>query len=291
MIPPHKTYVEPFAGSAAVYFRKAPSQKEVISDKDNDIAFALRFLRDLTPQQLKRLKALNWRKSRATFDRLKVSKPRNDIERFYRFYYLKKAGFGAGDKSFSANYEGQMIGLDRLPRVHQRLQRTKIYNTDASSLISKYDSADAFFYLDPPYPGRAFIGQTFKNWTEDDLKKLIEKLRHIKGKFALSLGTEHTKLLPSNWHISRVKVYRRIPRGGDEFNRSYQYEIIATNYDTLKNRREMAIEMAPAKLETRPITITKDRGNGHRRLPVGAFSDKKGTRLSRRYHRGWKRVA
>lgn len=55
MMPPHKTYVEPFAGAAAVYFRKEPSQQEILSDKDKEITFAFRFLRNMSSKQFKRL--------------------------------------------------------------------------------------------------------------------------------------------------------------------------------------------------------------------------------------------
>lgn len=231
MIPPHRKYVEPFAGGAAVYFRKTPSDKEVLSDKDEEIAFAFRFLRDMTPGQFEELLRKNWRISRSQFQRLKEAKPKSPLERFYRFYYLKKGSFGGGSASINPNRIGEYLPLDYLWRVHERLKKTNVYSSDAMNLIDKHDSPTTFFYLDPPYPKREFIGRTFREWTEQDLARLVGKLRHIKGKFALSLSTEHAKLLPKSWHIKRLMVRRLVPQGDLISGEAYQYEIVATNYD------------------------------------------------------------
>lgn len=206
MIPPHRVYVEPFAGGAAVYFRKEPSEKEVLGDKDTEIAFAFKFLRGMTPVQFKWLQKQNWQGSEKTFRRLKTMKPRNDLERFYRFYYLKKASFGDGSNTYNYMKDGKTLGTDLLWKVHERLKRTKTHSgQDALKLIDRYDSSNTFFYLDPPYPNRAFIGATDK-YTTEDLARLVSTLKGVKGKFALSLGTEHEKLLPKNWYIRRMKV-------------------------------------------------------------------------------------
>lgn len=231
MIPPHRKYVEPFAGGAAVYFRKTPSDKEILGDKDEEIAFAFRFLRDMTPGQFEELLRRNWRVSRSQFYRLKELKPKSPLERFYRFYYLKRGSFGSGSASVDLMKEGTYLGTEHLWRIHERLKRTKVYSNDAMNLIDKHDGPTTFFYLDPPYPKRAFIGRTFREWTEGDLKRLVARLRGIKGRFALSLGTEHANLLPKSWHITKFKVWRRIPSGEGEFSQTYQYEIVATNFD------------------------------------------------------------
>jgi len=259
MIPEHKVYVEPFAGGAAVYFRKEPSEKEVLSDKDTEIAFAFRFLRGMTPEQFGRLKKFNWKITRVTFDRVKAMKPKDDVERFYKFYYLKKGSVASGGNNISPIRQDTSIDIGKLVKVHNRLHQTNVKGIDALILISKYDSPNTFFYLDPPYPDRAFVGQSFGDWTEDNLTKLVSELQHIKGKFALSLGVEHIKLLPKSWHIKRVKVRRNMQVGRSGWSRPYQYEIIATNYKPEAEKRRVTPRLHHL------IKRVKRRGNGYTR--------------------------
>lgn len=276
MIPPHETYVEPFAGGAAVFFKKEPSDKEVLSDKDKGIAFAFRFLRDMTEAQFKRLEGMNWVASRSLFNKLKAMKPKDDVERFYRFLYLKRLSYGAGMaqphpiRCADNGGTGGRVHIERFWRIHKRLEGAKVHDTDAIALIDKYDKPNTFFYLDPPYPKRAFIGQSFKDWTDEDLKKLISKLQNIKGKFALSIGTEHAKFMPKNWNINRVKVWRRIPSGDAEFNQSYQYEIIVTNYKPQDGKSMLRrFTVSPKRVLGKRL---RRRRNGKRHLQRSASS-------------------
>ena len=55
LLPQHKTYVEPFAGGAAVFFAKSKAQTEIISDRDPEIAAAFRCAANLGPEQQKEL--------------------------------------------------------------------------------------------------------------------------------------------------------------------------------------------------------------------------------------------
>jgi DNA adenine methylase len=163
MIPEHKTYVEPFAGGAAVYFKKPPSEKEVLNDKDVEIAFAYRFMRDLTSEQFEKLRRKPWVINERQFKKVKNSNPTSDLERFYKFYYLNKASYSNGRGSCSIAESGNKIGVDHLWTNHERLLGTAVNNTNAENLIETYDSPDTFIYLDPPYPNRAFVNQNFKD--------------------------------------------------------------------------------------------------------------------------------
>jgi len=220
-IPEHSIYVEPFAGGAAVYFKKPSSEVEVLNDKDTDIARAFQFLRSMTPEQFKQLKKMNWKVNAGTFKRLKDSQPISDIDRFRKFYYLRKGSFGSGGETVNPMMEGETIDVNKLWKVHDRLKNTKIMGRHALELIRKYDSPDTFFYLDPPYPDRDFIGAK-ETFTEDDLTKLVSELKGIKGKFLLSLNKEWAKSMPSEWDTSRIFTRRNL--------RPDEYEMLSGNY-------------------------------------------------------------
>lgn len=57
LLPPHKHYVEPFAGSLAVLLAKTPSRMETVNDLDNRLMTFWRVLRE-RPDELIRVCAL-----------------------------------------------------------------------------------------------------------------------------------------------------------------------------------------------------------------------------------------
>jgi DNA adenine methylase len=107
LLPAHKTYVEPFAGSAAVLFAKEPSEVEVINDADPEIVEAYRLLQKLTADGLERLKKLPWVGDETTFKRLLDAEPEDDVERLHRFLYLTHFSYGKmRGRSFSPTVVG-----------------------------------------------------------------------------------------------------------------------------------------------------------------------------------------
>jgi len=226
-MPPHKVYVEPFVGGGAVFYRKYPSGKEVLNDKDQEIIFANKFIRDMTPEQFEKLKRMNWKKSEEQFKKVKAMQPDNNVERFYKFYYLKKASFTSGSETPNTAVYGKDVDIDKVIQCHDRLNRVQLSSGDYMAMIDKYDSPETLFYLDPPYPQRDFVGgkRSFGDaFTDDDLRKLIERLDKIKGKFILSLGTNSEHLIPKHWNIKRMKVERNLFRG----NATFGYEILVS---------------------------------------------------------------
>ncbi len=239
MMPEHDTYVEPYAGGAAVYFYKEPAQKEVLNDMDKEIAFAYRFIRDMTSQQYEALKRKNWVISRGTFDKVKKMKPESDVDRFYKFYYTKKASFRKSCTDVDVGRIGKRVGIERLPKVQDRLRGVAVNSVDAMKMINKHDSPNTLFYLDPPYPGTARIAGNAPDFSKEDLARLTERLKHIRGKFILSMDTVNAKLFPKWMNIKRVATKQADIQGGG-FLPEPRVEVIATNFKIQKHKKVKA---------------------------------------------------
>lgn len=92
-LPPHRAYVEPFAGTAAILLAKPPSPIEVLNDLNEDIVTVYRCVQD--PRLWRRLyRRLRWTPiSRVEWEQ--AIEPTDDpVERAARFLIRHVQGFG-----------------------------------------------------------------------------------------------------------------------------------------------------------------------------------------------------
>jgi site-specific DNA-adenine methylase len=205
LIPSHKTYVEPFAGSAAVFFEKPSSDTEVLSDADPEIASAFKALTTLTDRELAALKQKEWTGRKRIFRALKDAKPRSKIGKLYRFLYLSHFAYGAlRGKSYNAHDEGvEARTIDRIEKHRDRLHGVKVRSGHYVDVVKEFDGKDTFFFLDPPYPGHNVeVGED--RFDEAEFRRVLDG---IKGKFLITYGTRG-QLDTTGFHVRKIRTRR-----------------------------------------------------------------------------------
>ena len=192
LIPPHTTYVEPFAGGAQVFFQKPRSKVEVLNDLDDEIVNFLRVCQR-HPAELSRL--LRWQPaSRRIFGWYQQQPPETltDVERAARFCYLQKNTWGG--KRMRRNFHFSVMkppsyAPHRLPQrfaaIAQRLDGAQLESTSYERIFNTYDRKTTFFYCDPPYVG---VDLYQHNLTDQQFQHLANQLRALKGHFLLSIN-------------------------------------------------------------------------------------------------------
>lgn len=192
LFPPHTCYVEPFAGAAAVFFAKAPSEVEVLNDVNGELVNLYRVVQHHLEEFVRQFKwALS---SRQVFKWLQAqpTEPLTDIQRAARFYYLQVSAFGAkvaGQTWGTAATAPPGLNLLRIEQdlsaAHLRLASVYVENEDWRACMARYDRPETLFYLDPPYWQTEGYGVPFA------LARYIEiaaVMRAIKGRAVLSVN-------------------------------------------------------------------------------------------------------
>ncbi|AEJ40879.1 D12 class N6 adenine-specific DNA methyltransferase superfamily [Sulfobacillus acidophilus TPY] len=218
-LPPHRAYVEPFAGTAAILLAKPPSPIEVLNDLNEDIVTVYRCVQD--PRLWRRLyRRLRWTPiSRVEWEQ--AIEPTDDpVERAARFLIRHVQGFGGkpgggawgGGLAEDTPLKYQRL-LQRLKVVHERLQTVALECASWESIVDRYDRPDTVFYCDPPYltaeeEQRGRGAYRVGAFTTDHHAALIQRLLTIRGMVLLS-GYAHPlydQLDAAGWHRETRQV-------------------------------------------------------------------------------------
>jgi site-specific DNA-adenine methylase len=234
LLPEHTTYVEPFAGGAAVFWAKEPSKHEVLNDIDPDIMAVYRFLKSATDAELEAFAKRDWVGKESLFEHLVAARPTKLADRAYRAWYLARFGY-LGIHSRTSHYrhanDGQTadVTITRLRELRERLRHVTLRSTDAIAVIQEYDSPNTVFYLDPPYIA---ANAGYRNTVDETyLAKLGAALKNIKGRALISgnAATIDAMRLPASWQRRKLALTYTIR---DDPRRRFEW--LAANYSIQK---------------------------------------------------------
>ena len=193
----HRTYLEPFAGSAAVLFAKRPGPTEILNDLDGAVLNFFRVLRE-RPTELARALTLT-PYARAEYEQLAAGfddPGLEDLERARRWFIRvnqsishlagrgRPSGWAAANGADHADKSAALT--NRLEACAERLRRVHLEQRPAVEVIAKYakPGAAAAISCDPPYLGctrsaqakRARLDCACEYASESDHRALAEVL-------------------------------------------------------------------------------------------------------------------
>jgi len=185
---PHKVYVEPCCGGAAVLLAKRPSYHEVINDTDGEVINLYRQVRHHLPAVIRELRMSV--DSRRLFAESKGHPHATEIQRAANYLYRNLYRFCADAHSYGVQRDGSVSAsriLRKLAAFNRRLDRVTVENLDWERCVRLYDCREALHFIDPPYTTRNSLG-AYKFWTPDDVLRLRGVLAGLKGTWVVTLN-------------------------------------------------------------------------------------------------------
>ena len=152
--PKHTTYVEPFMGSAAVFFAKPPAAKNVLNDIDSQL---VKFTRDFSCPKLSSCVTKN---PPTIANRKKFTKRfREGSTDTCDYFMARRLSFNSNGKDVNIwepvrkNVGKQTVS--RCAEIRAKLNKATILNQDFRKVVKDNDKPGTFQFWDPPYEGRA----------------------------------------------------------------------------------------------------------------------------------------
>jgi DNA adenine methylase len=233
-------YVEPFAGSACVFFSLQP-KAALLSDINADLIETYSTIRRSPAAVHTRLAQIPLGKD--SYYRLRASR-KSDLsitQQAARFIFLNRFCFnglyrtnlaGAFNVPYSPRKTGQLPTLSELQNIARTLQAADILQTDFEATIDLTGPGD-FIYADPPYAiseARVFREYHPNSFAISDIPRFASCLNRAARRGATIVVTYANsadfRAAFSGWNISEVATPRNI--SGFAKHRKLAIELIAT---------------------------------------------------------------
>lgn len=240
-------YIEPFVGSAAVFFsikEKFGPRKAILSDNNEELINCYRVVRKDVEGLIKKLKEHRRMHSKEYYYKVRSMHPRSALGRAARTIYLNKTCYNG---LFRVNSKGEfnvpmgsyqnpsIFDPENLRSVSRRLKGVDIRVRNFEAYLRLAKSGD-FFYFDPPYhpisPTSSFTSYTPGAFSEEDQRRLADVYRALdKRGCRLMLSNsdcEFIQELYGDFRLERVRARRAINANGN--GRGEINELLVLNY-------------------------------------------------------------
>ena len=240
--PEFDRYVEPFAGSACLFFELKPS-KAVLSDINEDLISTYLQVRDSTAAVARALMRIPTTSRSYYAIRAQDTSSLTPIQRAARFIFLNRFCFNGLYRTnlngkFNVPFGGKRCGLvpslEKLRECAKALRHASIFARPFEETLELVRVGD-FVYLDPPYcikSRRVFNAYSNASFGPDQLLTLKHHLHRVDRlgvPFLVSYGHSREALeLAKGFRVSHLVVQRQI--AGFAAKRRIAREIIITNY-------------------------------------------------------------
>jgi DNA adenine methylase len=238
-------YIEPFAGSAALFFDLLPG-RSVLGDLNPEVIATYAAIRDTPGEVSRHLHHIP--KTRDAYYALRSLDPSqlNNVERAARLIYLMKACFNGVYRTNQQGFFNVPMGnkFFALPApeviniASQTLQDVDLICGDFAQTTARAGEGD-FVYLDPPYSdGNRFRGEySYQGaFQSDDQIRLVNNCQELsnRGVSVLLSFKESAAVCEAlrGWSLKRMDVSRSV--AGFAHSRRHAREILAYNYQTSK---------------------------------------------------------
>lgn len=228
------TYVEPFAGGAALFFALAsraegrPFKRAVLADKNEDLLACYRAVRDSVDDVIDALEPYVY--DRDVYYRARAQDPRklSDVARAARFLFLNRTCYNGLWRVNSKGTFNVPFGTYKNPKIRdpeglraaaKLLSGVEIKSGDFESVTTSLGSRD-FVYFDPPYVPLSktadFTAYSADGFDSGDQERLRNRMRELKKRGVAAMlsnaDTKETRALYQEFFVETVLMPRNINR-------------------------------------------------------------------------------
>lgn len=183
-LPQHTTYVEPFFGSGAVYFSKAPSKTEYINDLNGEVVNLFRVMREHPDRLVALLDLTPYARGEYELSFEPSADPIEQARRTLVRHWMSMGGNGGARYVTGWRHSGKVSGRAkncpqewaRLPErvlAHAaRLRDAHIENRPALELLGRLNHRTVLAYIDPPYHPDTRKGRMYEH-------EMLDEAQHV----------------------------------------------------------------------------------------------------------------
>ncbi|MNS16525.1 Modification methylase DpnIIA [compost metagenome] len=240
---PYSRLIEPFAGSAATFFKLAPA-RAILTDKNNDLIEFYEIVRDDPSSLLEALTVHAEQHSKDYYYAVRSAQHEDAVQRAARLLYLNRTCWNA---LYRVNQKGQfnvpkgtkdrvLLATDDFPAVSRMLSRCDLRCDDFEVALAEATHGDLIF-ADPPYFSKSVSGTFVKyngvtfSWADQERLATAITAAHRRGAHFILTNVDTPELSDLYAHVGFTsRIERQSVISGLKVGRKTTSELLWTSF-------------------------------------------------------------